>query len=171
MPPLESTESRPESRIERVEQIVSLHPPGREGLIPVLQEIQDALGFIAPDSMDRLATLSGVSMNEIYGVATFYTRFRFTPPAEHTVRVCLGTACHVCGGRQVLDEFENQLKIKAGQVTEDGRFGLERVACVGCCALAPVVVIDDQVHAGMAPRKVKSLIKKAAKPAAAKVEA
>lgn len=145
----------------RIEQLVAAHPPGREGLIAVLQHIQDVFGYLSSEALDELAVLSGVSVNEIYGVATFYTRFRFTPPAEHTVRVCLGTACHVCGGHQVLEEFESQLGIRAGEVTDDGRFGLERVACVGCCALAPVVVVDEVVHAGMAARKVRPLLKRA----------
>ncbi len=131
---------------------------GRESLIPVLQDLQDAEGYLSPHALADLSTAIGVSENEIYGVASFFTQFRFTPPARHTVRVCQGTACHVRGGRQVLHDFEERLKIKAGRQTPDHRIGLERVACIGCCALAPVVVVDDEVRAHMKPRHVRRLV-------------
>ena len=115
---------------------------------------------LSPKMMTKLID---VSENEIYGVTTFYARFRFTPPAENTIHVCLGTACHVRGSQQILNEFEHQLKIKARMITRDGRFGLERVACVGCCALAPVALVNGKVHAGMAPKKVRPLLNKCGK--------
>jgi len=130
----------------------------RSGLIPALQDIQQRYGYLSAQAIDELSKATGVSVNEIYGVATFYTQFRFSPPGEHTVRVCEGTACHVRGGRQILDKVEQQLEIKAGQTTEDGRFSLERVACLGCCALAPVVVVDDKVHASMTAKKISSIL-------------
>ena len=141
-----------------IEALVAAHRPERESLIPILQDVQRKLGYLSEGTVTELARLMGVSANEIYGVATFYTRFRFTPPGEHTIRVCLGTACHVRGGRQVLGEFESQLGIKVGQTTNDGKFELERVYCLGCCALAPVGVVDDKVNARMAPKKVRHLL-------------
>lgn len=141
-----------------VDEILAGYKPGRESLIPVLQEIQGRQGYLSESAVHALAERSGVSENEIYGVATFYAQFRFQPPAEHTVKVCQGTACHVRGGNQVMHDFEERLEIGAGETTEDGKFGLERVACVGCCALAPVVVVDDQVRAKFKPRMVRGLI-------------
>jgi len=132
----------------------------RSGLIPALQDIQQRCGYLSAQAIDELSRSTGVSANEIYGVATFYTQFRFSPPGEHTIRVCEGTACHVRGGQQILNEVEQQLKIKAGQTTGDGRFSLERVACLGCCALAPVAVVDDEVHASMTAKKISSLLSK-----------
>ncbi|MHC4067601.1 MAG: NADH-quinone oxidoreductase subunit NuoE [Planctomycetota bacterium] len=143
---------------DQLGQIVSAHPPGRSSLIPILQDIQEKTGYLPEDWMRELPILIKISENEIYGVATFYTQFRFRPPAEHTIRVCQGTACHVRGGRNVLTEFERRLGVRPGGTTKDGRFDLERIACIGCCALAPTVTLDGEVHARMVPRKVRSII-------------
>jgi len=134
------------------------YQPSRENLIPILQEIQERQGYLSEDALGTLAATSGISESEIYGVATFYAQFRFRPPAEHTIHVCQGTACHVRGGHQLLFDFEERLEIKAGEMTPDQKFGLERVACVGCCALAPVVLVDGQVRAGMKPKAVRGLL-------------
>jgi NADH-quinone oxidoreductase subunit E len=99
-----------------------------------------------------------ISENDIYSVASFYAQFRFTRPGEHTIKVCLGTACHVRGGERILDSMERELNIQTGQVTDDFQFGLERVACVGCCALAPVVVLDEDVYGKLEPAKVKDVL-------------
>lgn len=138
--------------------ILASYPPRRDNLIPLLQEIQERQGYLSEEAVQGLAVASGISENEIYGVATFYTQFRFRPPAEHTVHVCEGTACHVRGGHQIMHDFEERLTIKAGEMTTDRRFGLERVACVGCCALAPVVLVDGKVRAGMKPKHVRGLL-------------
>ncbi|MFQ6111320.1 MAG: NADH-quinone oxidoreductase subunit NuoE [Nitrospinota bacterium] len=147
-----------QEHLSQVEEIVRRHPPGRESLIPVLQDIQERFGYLSEESVDELARVTGISENEIYGVATFFTQFRVTPPGEHRIQACLGTACHVRGGHQILSELEQRLGIKAGETTADRKFDLERVACIGCCALAPVVVVDGDVHARMAPQKVRSII-------------
>lgn len=140
--------------------IIGRHPPGRQSLIPVLQDVQESFGYLVEEAVGELARQSGISENEIYGVATFYTQFRFRPPGEHLVHVCLGTACHVRGGPQVLEAFEQRLGIKAGQTSADGKFELARVACVGCCALAPVVVVDGEVQARMTPQRAAALIRR-----------
>jgi len=132
----------------------------QEHLIPTLQEIQERHGYLPEDALRALAAATGVSENEIYGLASFYAHFRFQPPAEHTIHVCQGTACHVRGGHQILHDFEERLSIKAGQMTSDHKFGLERVACVGCCALAPVVLVDGKVRANMKPKLVRGLLSK-----------
>ena len=150
-------------------EILARYPSGNGGaadgvspehLIPILQDIQECDGYLSESALNALARASGISENEIYGVASFYAQFRFRPPAEHTIHVCQGTACHVRGGHQLLYDFEERLNIKAGDMTADHKFGLERVACVGCCALAPVVLVDGQVRAGMKPKMVTGLLSK-----------
>jgi len=148
-----------------LEEIVSGYSPtgngvGPENLIPILQEIQECYGYLSEESVEALARVIRISANEIYGVASFYAQFRFQPPAEHTIHVCQGTACHVRGSHQILFDFEERLNIKAGEMTTDHKFGLERVACVGCCALAPVVLVDGKVRAGMKPKFVTGLLTK-----------
>lgn len=144
--------------VTSIEEILASYPPSRENLIPVLQEIQERHGYLSEGALRMLAVASSISETEIFGVATFFAQFRFQPPAEHTIHVCQGTACHVRGGHQLLFDFEERLNIKAGQMTPDHKFGLERVACVGCCALAPVVLVDGKVHAGVKPKIVRSLL-------------
>jgi NADH-quinone oxidoreductase subunit E len=123
-----------------------------------LQDIQERLGYLSEESINEVEKFTGISANEIYGVATFYTQFRFAPPGEHNIQVCQGTACHVRGGYQILAQFEQLLGAKAGQTTSDGKFDLVRVACLGCCALAPVVMVDGKVHATVTVKKVPSII-------------
>ena len=147
-----------ENRSSKITDILARHPAERGSLIPVLQDIQKDLGYLSQDVIDELERRMGISANEIYGVATFYAQFRFVPPGEHTIRVCQGTACHVRGGHQILVQFEQCLGTKAGETTVDGRFNLERVACLGCCALAPVVTVDGKVHAAVAAKKVPAII-------------
>lgn len=139
-------------------EILTGYPPTRGNLIPILQEIQDRHGYLSEEAVLALAAATGISENEIFGVATFYAQFTFEPPAEHTIRVCEGTACHVRGGHQIMHDFEERLQIKAGEKTPDRKFGLERVACVGCCALAPVVVLDGKVHADMRLKRVRRML-------------
>jgi len=115
-------------------------------LIPVLQRVQSAYGYLSQDSIRRTSRWLRISENEICGVATFFAQFRFTPPGEHPIRVCLGTACHVQGGEQILDVLTRRLDIQPGETTADGKYQLERVACLGCCALAPVVTIDEKIY-------------------------
>lgn len=127
-------------------------------LIPLLQRIQQADGFLSTDAICRAARRLKISENEVYGVATFYAQFRFNPPGKHHVKVCLGTACHVQGGEQMLSVLERRLNIRPGETTEDGEYDLERVACLGCCALAPVVTIDDKTHSRMSVLKLQRLL-------------
>lgn len=113
---------------------------------------------MSEEAVGELERLMGVSANEIYGVATFYAQFRFRPPGQHTIQVCQGTACHVRGGYLILQELQRRLGIEAGQTTADGKFDLERVACLGCCALAPVVAVNGKVHAAVTTRKIPSIL-------------
>jgi len=141
-----------------IKEILERHPANRGSLIPVLQDVQEAFGYLSEEVIEELARLMGISANEIYGVATFYAQFRFSPPGRHRIQSCQGTACHVRGGRKILEELEHRLGITAGQTTADGQFDLERLACLGCCALAPVVAVDGKVHARMTAKKIPSVL-------------
>ena len=130
----------------------------RGSLIPILQMIQERHSYLAPDAIKIVAEHLKIATCEVYGVATFYNQFRFHPPGKHQIKACLGTACYVKGGDIILENFERKLEIREGETTPDGEFSIERVACVGCCALAPVTVLDETVHGHMAPSKVEGLI-------------
>jgi len=129
-------------------------------LIPALQRIQATDGFLSPESVRRLSRRLRISENEIHGVATFFAQFRFTPPGRHTIKVCLGTACHVKGGEQILDVVRRRLEVEPGGTTADREYQLERVACLGCCALAPVLSIDERIHSQTSVLKVQDLLAK-----------
>jgi len=145
----------------RLGQVLSRYPRGDRGcLIPVLQETQDLFGYISPESLDEISAWAQVPPGEAYGVVSFYTQFRLTRPGRHTVKVCLGTACHVRGGARILELLEYQLGVQEGQTTPDGGFTLERVACFGCCALAPVVMVDKDIHARMKSTRTMKLLKR-----------
>ena len=129
-----------------------------EQVIPSLQEIQERFGYIPREAITWLADKLHLSEQEVYGVASFYNNFRFTPPGKHHLRICLGTACHVQGGDRLLAATIEKLGVKPGNTTPDERYSLERVACVGCCALAPAVVLDDVVHGRTTQRSLKRLL-------------
>ena len=130
----------------------------RENLIPILQMIQEAYAYLPVGVLKMVAHHLGMHPSKVYGVATFYNQFRFHPPGKHPIKVCLGTACHVRGGDIILENFERKLGIQDGETTPDREFSIERVACVGCCALAPVAVVDDTVQGHMAPSRVEGII-------------
>jgi len=127
-------------------------------LIPVLQRAQEAEGYLSAKAIRRISRWLKVSEDQVYGVATFYAQFRFNPPGKHRIKVCLGTACHVVGARNFIEVLKADLNLSHGETTLDGKFSLERVACLGCCALAPVVVIDDEVHGRMNRVKFMELL-------------
>ncbi len=134
---------------------------GEKGaVIPLLQKAQEKLGYLSKEVISEIAKLCKMSESEIFGVASFYAQFRFTPYGKHSIKVCLGTACHVRGGEYILERLEQQLGIKQGETTPDYKFSLERVACFGCCALAPVIVVDNDVYGRMTPTKVKDILDK-----------
>ena len=130
----------------------------RSDLVPVLQRAQAALGYLSPDAVRRIARWLKLSESEVFGVATFYAQFRFTPPGRHRLRVCLGTACHVKGGVQMLQTLERRLGVGAGETTPDGEYDVERVACLGCCALAPVVTLDETIYREMSVLKLQGIL-------------
>ena len=127
-------------------------------LITVLLEVQDRVGYLPAHVMRQVARSREVPEISVFAVASFYNQFRFSHPGRHRIQVCMGTACHVKRGKVVLESFERRLDITEGGVTDDLEYGLERVNCVGCCTLAPVVVLDDEVIAQMSPTKVDGIL-------------
>ncbi len=143
---------------ERLSQILTPYRGQRGTLIPVLQKVQEELGYLPEEAISEVADFLGLTKNEIYGVASFYAQFRFERQGEHSVRVCQGTACYVRGGRRILDTVRQEIGIEPGGTTEDYKFSLERVACFGACALAPVTVIDNTVYGKMTTVRARKLI-------------
>lgn len=127
-------------------------------LIEVLINIQRKFGYLPTEKLKEVAALFGVSEAQVWGVATFYNVFRLKPLGKTHIRVCMGTACHLSGGELVVEAAERELNIRVGETTPDMNFSLERVACVGCCMLAPVVVVNDRVYPKMSPLKFEEIL-------------
>jgi NADH-quinone oxidoreductase subunit E len=130
----------------------------RQNLIPILQKVQGKLGYLPREAMVEIAEYLGIPDIDVYGVVTFYNQFRLNPPGRHSVRVCLGTACHMKGGYITLDAWKRRLEIGPGETTPDREFDLDTVACVGCCTMAPVTVVDDKPEAKVEPTKVDGIL-------------
>jgi len=129
-------------------------------LIPLLQEVQEEFGYISPPSVEEVADFLEITESQVYGVVSFYSQFRFSPRGRHSITVCQGTACHVRGGEKLGEALERQLEIKTGECTPDRRFDLNRVACLGCCALAPVVKTDENIYSNVTVIKLKEILEK-----------
>jgi NADH-quinone oxidoreductase subunit E len=138
--------------------ILNTYPASPENLIPILHEVQRRLGFLPLEAIQQIAVHLQLSKSAVYGVASFYSGFKFQPSGRHCLRVCRGTACHVRGSNRVLGEAEKQLGIKPGQTTADGAYTLETEACFGSCALAPVVIKDGKVFGRQTPTNVSRLL-------------
>lgn len=138
---------------------------GHADLIPLLQTAQEAYGYVPVSAMEAISGATGVPISEIYGVVTFYTQFRLTPRGQYVVKVCNGTACHVNGSSRLEASLEEALGVRRGETDAEGLFTLESVNCVGCCSLAPVVMINDETHGSLNPRKVMALMKQLRKAA------
>jgi NADH-quinone oxidoreductase subunit E len=134
---------------------------GEEGdLIPLLQKFQEKYGYILEEAITYLSRFLKISENQIFGVASFYSQFRFDPPGRNSIKVCLGTACHVRGGQILSEALQRELDVVPGQTTKDRKFNLERVACLGCCALAPVVQINADIYSRMTVIRLKTILDK-----------
>jgi NADH-quinone oxidoreductase subunit E len=128
-------------------------------LIPILQDVQDVFSYVPEQAMKRVAQFLNVADSAVYGVVTFYAQFYLTPQGKHKIKVCQGTACHVHVADEILKAIEGELGVSAGESTADGEFTLERVACFGSCALAPVVVLNDKVYGNVTPDQAVTLLK------------
>jgi NADH-quinone oxidoreductase subunit E len=147
-----------EQASKAVSEILGHYKNDKKNLIPLLQEVQARLGYLPRKALQEIADFLRMSAVEVWGVATFYNQFRFVPLGKYHTTVCMGTACHLAGGRLILEALERELGVKVGETGEDGNFSLERVACIGCCMLAPVVVIKEKIHPKMTPYKVEEAL-------------
>lgn len=149
------------AKLEDARKMMKQMTAHRSSLVPLLQMVQHKLSYLPPQAIEIVARYLGLSPSEVFGVATFYNQFRFHPPGRNPICVCMGTACHVKGADIILENFERKLEIKEGQTTPDREFSIDRVACMGCCALAPVALMGDTLHGRMMPSKVEGLILRA----------
>ena len=130
----------------------------KSNLIPILQKVQGKLGYLPREAMLEIARFLNIPDIDVYSVVTFYNQFRLNPPGRHSIKVCLGTACHMKGGYITLDAWRRRLSIDLRQTTPDREFDLDSVACVGCCVMAPVTVVDDQPQGKVEPTRVDGIL-------------
>jgi NADH-quinone oxidoreductase subunit E len=143
---------------DQIHEILSSFRTDRSQLIPILQRVQEKLTYLPEEAISGIARYLNLTENEVLGVASFYAQFRFTRPGDHIIKVCSGTACHVRGGESLLQALQTELQVTPGGMTEDGKFSLEQVACLGCCALSPVMVINDDPYGKVSSRKLKQIL-------------
>ncbi len=142
----------------KLSKIIEKYKDTRGALIPVLHEAQEVYGYLPSEALREISEGLNISLSEIYGVVTFYTQFSLNPKGRFKINVCLGTACYVKGSGAILDKFKEKLGIDVGQCTEDGKFSLDACRCIGACGLAPVIMINDDVHGRLAPDDVDGIL-------------
>ncbi len=146
-------------RAINIESIIDSYPGSQESMVFILQDVQEAFGYISLENMQTACDHVGVPLTHAYSMATFYKSFRLEPVGEHEIHVCLGTACHLKGGPRVVEELERKLHVDAGETTDDMRYTLETVNCLGACALAPVVVVDKEYVPKVTAKKLEKTLK------------
>lgn len=143
-----------------VEEIVKEHRNYPGAAIPILQAIQNRIGYVSPDFLRRVSELTAIPASELYGIVTFYSQFRLEPLGKYHIQICHGTACHLAGAERITDALETATKTKCGCTSENGRWTLEKVACLGCCSLGPVISINGEIKGRLTPEKVQKLVRK-----------
>ena len=144
---------------DAVDEVISEMAPGRGALIPVLQSVQSRIGYLPREAMERIAQRTGVPASRVFGVATFYSQFRLEPVGRYVIKVCHGTACHVQGAVAVTEAICNELGVEPGDTTADGKFTVESVACLGCCSLAPVMMIEESTFGRLTPDAARKIVR------------
>ena len=144
---------------DRVDEIVAAHRSIPGSVITVLRKCQKTIGYLPAELMDYISAGMNLPRSDVFGVASFYSLFSMTPKGRHMVKVCMGTACYVKGIKEVLDRISNEIKIREGGTTEDRRYSLEAVRCLGACGLAPVMVINEDTHGDVKADKVLDILK------------
>ncbi len=145
---------------EKVTEILGKYEADQSTIISVLQDIQEEFGYLPRESLVQVSKELDIPLSRILSLATFYNAFSLIPKGRHPIHVCMGTACHVRGAQLILEKFERELGIKTGETTEDQNFSLDAVRCVGCCGLAPVVMVDEEVHGKLSQTKIPAVLKK-----------
>ncbi len=160
--PLESTGMEPQEfsweELSRVDAVILRYKSRPGSLIPVLEEVQEAIGYLPKSIQKRVALGLTIPFSEVYGVVTFYSFFTMKPRGKHTIRCCLGTACYVRGGKKIMEKLTQELAINPGDTTDDRRFSLETVRCLGACGLAPVMMVGADTFRQVKPTKISSVI-------------
>lgn len=133
-------------------------PKTRESVIPALQRVQKSRGYLPEDGLEFISDLTQTPLAKVYGIATFYSQFYLEPQGEHTVKVCQGTACHIKGANEIYEALLGELGIAPGEVTPDGKFTLTTVRCLGACSLAPVMMVDEEIHGNLTPDKARNIL-------------
>ena len=154
----EKTAEEKEQNRQETRQALKGFSRKRSNLIPILQTVQGRLGYLPREAMTEIAEYLNIPDIDVYGAVTFYNQFRLNPPGRHSIRVCLGTACHMKGGYISLDAWKRRLNINPGETTADREFDLDTVACVGCCHMAPITVVDDKPEGGVEPTRVDGIL-------------
>ena len=144
---------------DKLTDIFDRHPKSQESLIAVLQDIQKEYKYLPCEALEQTAKVLDVPLSKVFSVSTFYNTFSLTPRGEKIIRICVGTACHIRGAKLLQDQLETHLKIKAGETTKDMKYSIELVSCVGACAMAPVVAVNDKYHGSLKVSNVKKLVK------------
>jgi NADH:ubiquinone oxidoreductase subunit E len=143
---------------DKLAEILLNHKDHKGGLIAVLQETQEAYGFLSRENLARIAKSMKIPFAKVFGVATFYAQFHLTPRGKHIVRVCLGTACHVRGAETIFQAASDALGVSSGETTADLQFTLERVACLGACGLSPAIMVDDRTYGRLTTKRVGEIL-------------
>ncbi len=144
---------------EKIDHIIAKFPETKGNLIAILHEMQNEFRYLPEEELRYLSRKIDVPMTQIYSIATFYNRFSLTPTGEHELCVCLGTACHVKGGQDLFNQVKKELKVDEGETTEDMKFTLKVLRCIGACSLAPAVMIDEHTYSEMTPDSIKEILK------------
>ena len=152
------TKDREELSFTVIDAIAHKHNVQPGAVIPTLQEIQDAYGYIPPVAIERIAENIGVPTSEIYGIVTFYSQFRLEPIGENMIKVCHGTACHLNGAERIAQAIVQATGAEEGKTSRDGKFTVERVACIGCCSLAPCTMVNNEVHGRLTPESISKIV-------------
>jgi len=145
---------------QQIAEIVSGYGADKGSIIAILQDVQEKFSYLPRPALVEVSRALGIPLSRVLSLATFYKAFSLKPKGRHPVHVCLGTACHVRGAQLVIEKFERELGIKTGETSADQAFSLDAVRCVGCCGLAPVVMVGEEVHGKITPAKVSGLVKK-----------
>ena len=147
-------------QFEQLDGVIAQWKGVEGGLLPIMQHAQEILGCVDEEVQHYISASTGIPVSTIYGVATFYSQFTLKPRGKYTMGICLGTACYVRGSQQVLDELEKRLGIGVGETTADGMFTLNATRCIGCCGLAPAMMVNDEVYGRLVPGDVPGIIEK-----------
>ena len=148
-----------EKTVKELEKILSKYTNDKSNLIQILNEVQEKFGYVPTIAQEEIAKYLGIEVAEVYGVVTFYSRFTLKPKGKYAISVCMGTACFVKGGEQILERVKQKLGIEEGQTTEDGKFSIDATRCIGACGLAPVFTVNEEVYGKATPQKVDEVIK------------